>query len=296
MTASTFSSRIRSKIEDGYSADTIFAAAVALLDGDADRALTRLLDSFVDVPEDAEMWRAAAAEYARSSETRERLAAGLADDVDLEVENDPTIGSSSAAAIRENRREAEAARRPSFDVWYDGERTVEKIEADSIADAVSILVDRYGIQPGFSPLGRRDVTPAGGDWTDRASCSCDVSDPGDAENGPRLEIDEWNPECELHGSLPYPIGVESLLDNDELERRIAQIRRTLAPPFEPTDELRRLVAEDARRGLRRAGVSPIVDEEPTGSTLESVLRDALGLSPEDQRELVSRLFDSRAGL
>jgi hypothetical protein len=55
-------------------------------------------------------------------------------------------------------------------------------------------------------------------------------------------------------TLPIPNGVEHLLDSVDIETRIAYIRKTLPAPYEPTPELRRLVAHQANRELRRLGV------------------------------------------
>lgn len=99
----------------------------------------------------------------------------------------------------------------TFDVWIDGERTGGIVRAASLADAVRVVRETAnggrGISsPGFSGLGRFDVSPTGGSWTDRALCSCEVEDPGDAENGPRLEIVESSETCDLHGRVADPGG------------------------------------------------------------------------------------------
>jgi hypothetical protein len=52
--------------------------------------------------------------------------------------------------------------------------------------------------------------------------------------------------------LTIPSGVEYLLDDSDLDAELTAARRALQPPYKPTDELRRLVAEEARRGVNRA--------------------------------------------
>lgn len=61
-------------------------------------------------------------------------------------------------------------------------------------------------------------------------------------------------EEEAEGALlECPEGVELLLDDDALDARITVIRRTCGGKV--TDELRRLVAEESKRGLARAGLA-----------------------------------------
>ena len=52
--------------------------------------------------------------------------------------------------------------------------------------------------------------------------------------------------------LPIPSGVEYLLDDPALDAAIRRARETLEAPYVPTAELRRLVAEQSRRGVDRA--------------------------------------------
>lgn len=181
-------------------------------------------------------------------------------------------GSQLEPVSEEETGDAPTDDRPTFEVWVDGERSTDlaPIRARDLRDAVSVALERYGVSGGFDPLGRYDVVPAGGSWTDRALCSCEVEETGGPESGPSIDVAEYDPTCPLHSGCPIPRGVERLLDDSEIADRVAQLRRTIEAPYEPSEELRRLVAEEARREVSRlvptsTSIDPsrLPDEEET---------------------------------
>lgn len=100
-------------------------------------------------------------------------------------------------------------------------------------------------------------------------------------------------------TLPVPEGVEILLSDADLSARLTAARAALTAPYEPTKELRRLVAEEARRGVSQALSEPHASADAIEAAMtagEKLRRDIATLPRGDYKHAFSLYRDDVAKL